>query len=339
MVAFQSDQAVQILITLKELDSNLYIWSENFELVLESWFSYQRHAVRRIAMGLNVHLSAERLLRFSDKPNVSLALYDRWLRCQTQVRTFDPRFFPHLREQFSEIISQAPDFGPAYGGLADLNNIEHIVHPGVLRTPERDRMALGYARQAVQLDPLDMGAHRCLAWSLMMSKQYEQGAMHFEVAFELNPNDSWTVIAVALMRAFGGQPERALELARVAMDMTLAPSRTHWVYQTDIQFLAGDYEAAIIAADHALGGLGTALAWRSAALAHLGRLEEAAADAARFLAGIRANWFGTGPPADEAIVRWFLHLYPLSRRADWERLRDGLALAGLSTGSAAYEEW
>src|SRR3712207_8529172 len=33
--------------------------------------------------------------------------------------------------------------------------------------------------------------------------------------------------------------------------------------------------------------------------------------------------------SDEAITRWLLHLYPISRRDDWERLRDGLRIAGL----------
>ena len=143
----------------------------------------------------------------------------------------------------------------------------------------------------------------------------------------------------ALLMAFCGQPERASELAKVALDMTLAPSRTHWVYQADIQFLTGDYEATIVAADHAQNVTWAVSAWRAAALAHLGREREAAADAARFIDGIRANWFGTGPPTEEAIVNWFLHLYPMSRQADWERLRDGLTRAGLSTGSATYQQW
>ncbi len=338
MVAYQAGHAVNMMITLKELDSGLYVWTQNFEINLENWFVFQRHVVRRIAMGLNVHLSAERLRRFSDQPTVSLGIYDRWLRSQTLARTFNPTYWESLTQQFTDIATEAPDFGPAYGGLADLHNTKHIFHPGIFRSRESEQRALDHARRAVQLDPSDTRAHRSLAWSYLMAKQYDQADLHMGVAYELNPNDSWTVIAVALMTAFCGQPDRAAELARLALDMTLAPSRTHWVYQTDIQYLNGNYEAATVAADHSLDVLFGVPAWRAAALAQLGRLSEAMAAAAGFLARIRANWFGTGPPTDEAIMKWILHVYPFKRREDWEHLRDGLARASLPVGSIDYRD-
>jgi len=113
--------------------------------------------------------------------------------------------------------------------------------------------------------------------------------------------------------------------------LTLAPSRTHWAYQVDIQFIIGDYAAAVDASDRAQDVLWGVAAWRTAALAHMGRSAEAAAEGQRFLSRIHANWFGAEPPTDEKIVQWLLHLYPLRRREDWERFRDGLRAAGLPT--------
>jgi DNA-binding SARP family transcriptional activator len=339
MVAYQTGRAVQILITLKETDSNLYIWTESFELELENWFQYQRHVVRRIAMGLNIHLSAERLNRFSDQPDISLGLYDRWLRCQTQVRTFDPRFWSRLKEQFAEIVREAPGFTRAHGGLADLNNIEHIVHPGVFRSPDRERAALGYAREAVRLDPSDMRAHLCLAWSHSMMKQYDQAIMHLEVAHELNPNDSWHTISAANLLAFCGKLDRASELAALAIDMTLAPSLTHWAYHAEIHYLRGDYEAAIRDADLSQNVIWDIPAWRAAALAKLGRTEEAKIEAARFIERIRAHWYGSQEPTEEAIMKWQLHIHPICRREDWLHLHDGLTRAGLPTQAAKHGIW
>jgi DNA-binding SARP family transcriptional activator/TolB-like protein len=339
MVAYQIGRAVQILITLKELDSNLYIWTESFDLELENWFLYQRHVVRRIAMGLNVHLSAERLRRFSDHQDVSLGLYDRWLRCQTQVRTFNPRVWAHLKKQFTEIIAEAPGFAPAYQGLTDLNNMEHIAHPGVFRTPERERIAFAYAREAVRLDPSDMRAHRCLAWSHAMIKQHDQAIMHIEVAHELNPSDSWFAISAANLLAFCGELERASELAALAMDMTLAPSLTHWAYHAEVHYLRGDYEAAIRAADLSQNVIWDIPAWRAAAFAMLGRSAEAASEAARFIETIRSNWYGPQPATQEAIMKWHLHIHPMRRREEWDHLRDGLVRAGLPTDSIEHGIW
>jgi tetratricopeptide (TPR) repeat protein len=336
MFAYQNRGAVQLTIMLKELGSDLYIWTDGFELKLVNWFDSQVRVVRRIAMALNVYLSAERLRRFSERPDISLGLYDKWLRCQTLVRTFNPQHWQRLAGQFAEILAAAPGFVPAYCGLADMHTIEHIAHPGVFRTQEREQKALDLARQAVQLDPSDMHAHRCLAWAHAMARQYGQAELHIQVACDLNPSDSWTAISGALLFAFCGKVEEAAEFGRTALDMTMAPSRTHWAYQVDIQFLIGNYAAAVDASDRAQDVLWGVAAWRTAALAHLGRGGEAATEGQRFLSRIRANWFGPEPPTDDIIVEWLLHLYPIRRREDWERLRDGLGAAGLPTGRAEH---
>lgn len=173
-----------------------------------------------------------------------------------------------------------------------------------------------------------------------MAKQYAQAETHIELACELNPNNSWTLMSAALLLVFCGRPERGLALAGPPLDIAAAPTRTHWAYHFDIQFLVGNYEAALASAEQAQDVLyGTRTAWRAAALGHLGRIDEAAAQARGFLVAIRENWFGVEPATDEAIVRWLLHLYPISRREDWTRLRDGLLLAGLPIGGAEHHKW
>lgn len=334
MFASQSRRALQVTLMLKELASGFYVWSDGFGLSLNNWFESQRRVIRRVAMALNVHLSAERLRHISERPDISLRVYDKWLRCQTLVRTFDPQLWTDLVRQFTEIIDAAPHFVPAYCGLADLNTIKHIAHPGVFRASAREQKALELGRKAVELDAADVHAHRCLAWAYAMIRQYGQAEFHMQVATELNPNDSWTAVSAGLLFAFCGQYQRASELSRTALDVTVSPSRTHWAFETDIQFLSGNYEAAIQAADQAGDIIWGVAAWRTAALAQVGRTTEAAAEGQRFLSRVRASWFGAEPATDEAIVRWLLHLYPIRHPADWERLRDGLKAAGLPTGDS-----
>jgi DNA-binding SARP family transcriptional activator/TolB-like protein len=339
LFAHHNDNCIQLTIMLKEVDTGFYIWSDGFELSLDNWFDSQKRVVRRIAMSLNVYLSADRMRRYSSVPDISLSVYDRWLRCQTLVRTFDPQHWQRLTQQFVEIIRVAPDFAPACCGLADMHTIEHIAHPGIFRSQDREVKALELARRAVQIDPAAVHAHRSVAWAHAMAKQYSQAELHIQVACELNRSDSWTAISGALLLAFCGKTEQALALSETALDLMLSPSRTHWAYQVDIQFLGGKYEAAISAADQAQDILWGVAAWRTAALAHLGFMADAAAEGERFLSRVRANWFGLEPPADAAIVRWLLHLYPIRQPADWERLRDGLRAAGLPTEGVRYDSW
>lgn len=339
LIAQQEAQAIHLTLMLKELAKGFYVWTDGFELNLARWFDSQRRVVQRIAMALNVNLSADRLRRFSGQPDIALGLYDRWLRCQTLVRTFNPREWGRLEQQFREIVAAAPNFGPAYCGLADLHNIKHVAHPGVFRTRERERASLELARRAVHLDPADMRAQRSLAWAHVMAGRYAQAETHIGVACELNPNDSWNTISAALLLAFCGHGEKAGQLAAAAMDLTLSPGRTHWAYRADIAFLSGDYASAIEAADRSEDVLWGVPAWRTAALAYLGMKEDARSEGRRFLARVRANWVGETEPTDEAIMQWLLHLYPIALRADWERLRDGLLQADLPVRDLEHGAW
>ena len=117
--------------------------------------------------------------------------------------------------------------------------------------------------------------------------------------------------------------------------MTLSPSRTHWGYEVTNAYLRGDDTAALNACDRAGDVIRTLQAWRAAALHNLRRQREAEAAAQRFCEMVSANWFGQEPPTAEAMTRWLLHLYPICQQEDWERLRVGVAGAGLPTAGTA----
>jgi len=338
-IAYQAGQTINMVLTLRERDTNIYVWSDRFALDLEGWFAAQQRIVQRIAMSLNVQLSIERLMRLAGEPDVSLEIYDRWLRGQAMLDQFSPDNWARAAQIFSETIRDAPDFSLAYSSLVEMNNVVHIVHPGVMRDPTKAGGTLELARKAVALDAIDSRAQLCLAWSLAMSGRYEQAAIHMELARELNPYNSWILISTALFHAFYGDFDLARGLADQSLKMTLMPSLAHWGYQVSILFLSGDYPGTIEAADRAQDIIHTLPAWRAAALYHLGRRDEAQADARRFLAGIRARWCGSGPPTDEAIGRWLLHLYPIRKAAHWERLRDGIVGAGIPVGDIQHGAW
>lgn len=335
----QHGAALHLLLMLRHRETNVFIWSDGFELNLEHWFENQRRVVQRIAIALNVNLSAEQLRRVADRPDVSLGIYDRWLRCQTLIRTFGLQHWENAEQQFAEIIKAAPRFVPAYCGLVDMYNTTHIVYPGKLRAREREQQALTLARQAVELDPSSMNAHRSLAWAHAMAGQHALAMSHIETAYDLNPSDPWTRFSAALLLAFCGERERSNELVRLATEMALVPNKMHWAYLVDIHFLAGNYEQALIASDNALHGHRTVRAWRAASFAQMGNLSAAAEEVHKFLQSIRTGWFGTEPVSDRAVARWLLHLYPISDAESWQRLRIGLERAGLPHADIDFMEW
>jgi DNA-binding SARP family transcriptional activator len=81
--ATQAGGMIDMVLTMRRNDAQLYIWSERFELQLATWFAAQQRIVRRIAMSLN--------LRLPDRPTLPLAAIGRrapdlWLPLPVRTR-------------------------------------------------------------------------------------------------------------------------------------------------------------------------------------------------------------------------------------------------------------
>lgn len=327
--AYQAGNEINMVMVLKDDATGLYVWSESFRLNLGNWFEAQQRIIRRIATSLNVQLSAERLQRLAGEPDVSLDVYDRWLRGQSLMTKFDPASWRRAVAIFRGAMREDPAFSPSYSSLVQMNNIEHFVHPGLFRDLGKARATLELAKTAVQLDPIDSRAHLCCGWSYAMALREAEAAPHMELACELNDNDPWTLLSSAHYSAFCGSIEQAQRRASQSLALSPAPSYLEWSYHGIIRFLIGDYAGAIEASDRG-NGVGKAQpAWRAAALYYTGQVDLAREEARRFLNGIRSFWLGTVAPSDEAITRWVLQAHPIGVAERWEALRDGLRGAGL----------
>ena len=62
------DSSLRLIITLRDVATSAYLWSERLNISAANWFAAQQHVVRRISTALNVHLSAERLVSLRTVP-------------------------------------------------------------------------------------------------------------------------------------------------------------------------------------------------------------------------------------------------------------------------------
>lgn len=333
--AYRAGTEINMVMVLRDDTTGIYIWSESFRLGLGNWFETQQRIIRRIATSLNVQLSAERLVRLAGEPDVSLDVHDRWLRGQSLHYKYDTESWQRAVVIFRDAIREYPTFSPCYSSLVQMNNIEHFVHPGVFRDLAKAKATLELAKRAVQLDPVDSRAHLCCGWSNVLALRQAEAAPHMELACELNDNDPWTVLSCGHYYAFCGSVEQGRLLADQSLALSPAPSYLGWGYHGIIRVLCGDYAGALEAIDRAEGVLKTLPAWKAAALFHLKQIDMARAEAQRFLNGIRSFWVGSLTPTDEAVVRWALQAHPISVRARWEILRDGMRGAGLPADGIA----
>lgn len=325
------DDAARFVVTLKDASSGQIIWSEAYTAEHETFGQSMRHMVRRIALALNIYVSAERLALLTQAERTDWDTYSQWLYGQSLSFKWRPEAREEAKAVFQRIIRSAPKFVPAYSSLVMLENTYHLAFPGVLRSEARQREALELAQEAVAMDPLDTKTHLAAAWSMAMNGRFPLAQQFFLQSYDLNPNDPWTIVSAALGLAFSGSLADGMQLAREALLLEQHPSPSHCEYQANISFVAGDYAACYRWGQMAAGVTQDSSGWQVAGLAHLGRVDEARLMAQSFVTDTMANWHGETVPDERAVVRWFLQCFPLAHSDVRERLKHGLAVAGLVT--------
>lgn len=332
---FQVDDKVYQTLTLKQAKTSKYIWSEQIDISIQSWFGNRRQLLQRLAGALNIYLSVDRQREVLAQPTVSLDLYDKWLKGMALGFEWTPESDDQAAGIFEEIIEAAPTFAAAYSSLVQIENTRQLVTPGVFPSPEREQRSLRLAKTAVQVDPVDTKTHLALGWSYIMNRQFELGEMSFRLALELNRNDPWTLVSVSMGLAFCAAYDDALDLADQALSLDLSPSPSHWLYQSNIRFLAGRLAEAAEMGERAEGITHGSLAWHAAALAQAGDTEGAKRMGERFLQRCAGNWLGDGPPGSTGPGDWLVSVYPIRDHAARQRLWEGLVQAGVPCSALA----
>jgi len=326
---FQRNADLKVVFTLQAQTTGVVVWSAQHNMDAAGFFETQQHVLQQVAMALNVHLSVERLKRIASIPDISLELYDRWLRGQMLMQTYRPELRARARQMYESIIAVAPHFAPAHSSLAQLQNSSHIVLAGTYSTPETRQAALASAKNAVLFDPLDSRAQLCLGWAHAMNYAPSLAEAHFRQALELNEDDHWTATSVALGLAFCDLREEALKLMQRTEKRIPHLLPIHWAYRGQVRFVCADYDQSAAALAHVGGDIAYVSGWEAAALGLLGRTSVAVAAGQRFVGAIAENWYGQAPPTNESILRWFLHCFPFQDEEARECLRAGLEVAGI----------
>jgi class 3 adenylate cyclase/DNA-binding SARP family transcriptional activator/TolB-like protein len=188
---------VKLFVTLGEPGTRRVVWSDSFQLSLESWLSLQKQLVGRIASSLEVYLSHDRLSRDLQRLPQDLGVYDAWLRGEDLLTRWSPSAEDEAERLFENAIAADPNFAPAHASLASVYNSRQFIRPGIPTDPTSANRALELAQRAVELDPLDARNHLVVAWSTAMARRFEQSEVHYELGAELNPNSPKTLVSAS----------------------------------------------------------------------------------------------------------------------------------------------
>ncbi|SON55918.1 putative PEP-CTERM system TPR-repeat lipoprotein [Hartmannibacter diazotrophicus] len=327
--AYPDGDLLRLALTVKEASTGRYMWSDKSTLSLADWFQTCERLARRLAAALHVNLSADRLARLSAMPDVSLSIYDRWLRAQELLNFWTPEEEQRAEAIVRSILDEAPDFAQANTGLAQILNARHIVFPGRPKIDMANLEAVRHARRGAEKDPINAGAHLCLGWSLVMTGNHQDAIGALNAACELNPGNPRVLASAADALTLCGQATEALRLVDRSLELDVGATRLLWGYRVSVYLFAGEAEKAVQAAERSQNAIPLGGGYRAAALAALGRKSDAREAWKEYLDFIRGRWLGDKKkPDDAALAAWFLASPPMCSSSMKQQLAGWLKIAG-----------
>jgi TolB-like protein/Tfp pilus assembly protein PilF len=276
-----SGNRIRVTAQLIDATTGRHVWVERFDRGLKDAFEVQDEVTRKLVGSLVGKLDRATMAMALLKHPDSLDAYGLYLRGLELYWHYTPDDNAKSRALFEKAISLALNYASAYAMLAFTHFSDwQWFYPA--RPKESYEKALDLAHKAVALDPRDAWACCALGTILLYGNKHDQAIAQFDEGLKANPNNADLLSASADLYTFIGQPEEAIRRAKEAMRLNpYYPVWYLWVLGNP-QYVAHDYEGAIETLS-GMSPMGEARRTVAACLAYLGRMDEARAEAERFL--------------------------------------------------------
>jgi TolB-like protein/Tfp pilus assembly protein PilF len=304
---------IRINVQLIDADDGTHLWADRFDRDLADIFLLQDEVVGRIVSALAAVLPSARPV--SGQRPTNLEAYDLFVRGRVLV-TQSVEGNREAQSLLERSIELDPDFADAHAWLA----MSHVWAWSYWGEPSdlHRSLAIAAAERAVSLDRENASAHTALGYVLFHDGKLEEGARELMTALQVNPNyaEAWAFLGV--VRAFGGSVIEGADCLRKAFRLNPHPPGWYYWHLGLVEYTAGRYEDAVKTLQNEATYRTGSQRVLAASLAQLGRIEEAKAEAAKFIAA-HPNF---------SIQRW-ADIQPFQREADRQHFIDGYLKAGL----------
>jgi len=220
--------AVRITAELVRTVDGEQLWSETYDLQLESIFEIQEEMATQIAATIEPELSkVEQKLAARKAPN-SLDAWDCYQRGLWNMWRFTTPGFDEAEAYFERAIAADPKFARGHGALSYVNVQRAFVDEAKDR-PARLETALRQAHAAVALDDLDCFCQCVLGRALCLTHRNDEALAALDLSLELNPSFAQAYFAQGFNLLWYGRETEAEALIDRAT--TLSPRDSHlWTF-------------------------------------------------------------------------------------------------------------
>jgi TolB-like protein len=282
----QAPDRVRIVAQLVEAETGAHLWAERFDRRSDDIFALQDEIALSVVGAIAPSLRRAEVHRVQRKRPDSLDAYDLVLRAQPDVDSGMPGQVSRALTLLDRAIALEPTYALAHGNAAMCHHCLFL-RAGLL---EAQRAAsIRHARAAIAHGQDDALALTWAAFSIGMDGHDRAAAFTaLEAALAISPSSALSYILGSVILGWSGEAERAIEWSE--RGLRLSPFDT-WAWaafdaQAMSHFHRARYEEAARAAYRSIQanpGHSITHVQLTAALARLGRMEEARAAAARVL--------------------------------------------------------
>lgn len=273
---------VRITAQLVEAATGRHIWAERFEGDLTDIFDLQDRITSGVVTAVEPNLLAAELDRNRSRPTDSLSAYDLYLRALPEMFSFTQESLQRAKKLLENALELDQNFSDAWAALSDC--IARETTAGwIVDWDKGSELARRAAARAITTDRENGPALSLAAFTkAMFAGEHDQAVDLATQALRLHPNSAYVRMNCAWVFIYNGEPDRALDHLATARRMNPRDpleARTSTA-MTLAHLIAGRFAEAEKWGERAIQqrpNFPPPLRFRAAALAQLGRLEEASA--------------------------------------------------------------
>jgi TolB-like protein/tetratricopeptide (TPR) repeat protein len=273
---------VRVTVQLIDATSGSNLWADRFDCELVDVFALQDEVAQQVAAAIEPAMLQGEAVRIERKALEDFNALDCFYRGMSKLNQITTPAHHEALGLFRDSVRLDPELAVAHVGISR-TLYGHMLR-GVSENTDSDlNEAAAEARLAIRLDPREATAHFAAAGAELYLSHHTAALDEARLALNLNPNFAYAHYRLGQVLIFSGQPAEAI--APVERGLSLSPCDPQLAFMLETLALAHyqsrQYDSAAEIARSAGRAGGTVSAVLVAALARLGRFEEAAAELRR----------------------------------------------------------
>ncbi len=312
---------VRITAQLIDAANGAHLWAERYDRDLTDIFAVQDEVTRHIVDALKVKLTSSEAASIADVPTESAEAHDLFLHGRELLlgKKWDREIFDRAVGYFTRAIELDPDYAEPYAGLAMVYDLDF--QNRLSGAPDALDLAAHFVAIAIEKGPSLPFARWVAAAVALWQRNLERAKQQTETALALNPNYALAYASRGHIEVYAGTPLEAIPFLERAIRLDPAFTQQYMHFMGSAYLVAGKYEAAAASFRERIRlapGTDLARGLLVSALGHLGEIDEA-----------RRIWAELKQINPNYTFATHIARLPFKNPADAERIKDGLARAGL----------